>query len=274
MTIKNIGPAGIPNVGFGTYLLDRAVAADLVQAALSEGYTHIDTAQTYENEAEVGDGIRRSGMARDKIFLTTKILPENFSAADFKAATEQSLKALSTDYVDLMLLHWPSREVEIAETIGALNELIAEGKVRHGGVSNFTIDQVKQAQAALDTPLAANQVEMHPFIDQSRLLPFLAEQNIPFEAYSPLAQGAVAKDPLLQEIAEAHNASAVQVALAWTLSKPDAVVLPKTETAARLAGNLAAAELELSAEEIARIDTLAHPGGRIVSPDGLAPDWD
>lgn len=274
MSIKLVGPAKIPSIGFGTFRVQGAGTANIVEAALAEGYTHIDTAQVYENEEEVGAGIAHSSVTRDRIFLTTKIFPERFAPDAFKAATEQSLRKLGTDYVDLMLLHWPSRTVPIEDTIGALNDMIAAGKVRHGGVSNFTIAMTDTARAALNTPLAANQVEMHPFIDQSKLLGHLASISVPFEAYSPLALGKVVDDQVLNDIASAHGVSAVQVSLAWILTKPGAVVLPKTSTASRLRSNLAAAELKLTAEEIRRIDELASPEGRITSPESLAPNWD
>lgn len=274
MPVRKIGPAEIPSVGFGTFKVDGGSAADLVEAAISEGYRHIDTAQAYENEAEVGEGIRRAATPRDQVFLTTKILPKNFRPDDFREAAHASLKALGTDYVDLLLLHWPSKEVPVEDTLGVMNELIAEGKVRHGGISNFTIVQTKQARAALDTPLAANQVEMHPFLDQTKLLGALNELGVPFEAYAPLARGKTVDDPVLTEIGEAHGVSGPQVALAWILSKKDSIVLPKTGNKDRLAGNLAAADIELSADEIARIDGLARPDGRLIDPDDMAPDWD
>lgn len=269
-----IGPAQIPSLGFGTFRMEGETARKMTAAALDAGFRHIDTAQVYDNEAEVGAGLRDASVPRSSVFLTTKILPESFRKADFIAAAETSLKRLGTDYVDLLLCHWPSREVPIAETMEAMNRLIADGKVRHGGVSNFTIAQVDEARAALETPLAANQVELHPFIDQSKLRAHLDKLGVPIEAYCPLAQGRVAQDALLQEIGAAHGVSAAQVALAWLLSKPLTVALPKTASPERLEGNLAAADLELSAEEVARIDALARPEGRMVSPPALAPDWD
>ncbi|MBY6160141.1 aldo/keto reductase [Mameliella alba] len=274
MPIRTIGPAKIPNLGLGTFRMPAGDTRDIVAAALAEGYRHIDTAQAYENEAEVGEGLRASGTPREQVFVTTKILPRDFAVADFRAAAEKSLKALNTDYIDLLLLHWPSRDVPLSETLPVLDALIAEGKVRFGGVSNFTIKQVAETESILSAPVAANQVELHPFIDQSKLLAHLESRGIPFEAYSPLAQGKVMKDPVLQEIADTHGASPAAIAVAWLLQKPNGVAIPKTATKSRLAGNLAAAELTLTTDEVARIDTLAGPDGRIVSPDSLAPDWD
>ncbi|THH34835.1 aldo/keto reductase [Aliishimia ponticola] len=274
MTIRNIGPAGIPNLGLGTFKMSPGEARDIVAAALAEGYRHIDTARAYDNEADVGEGMRNSDVPRDQVFLTTKILPKDFAAGDFRAAAEQSLKVLGTDYIDLLLLHWPSREVPLAETLPVLDALIEEGKVRFGGVSNFTIAQTQEAESILNAPVAANQVELHPYIDQSKLLTYLASRNIPVEAYCPLAQGNVMDDPVLHEIAEAHGTNAAAISVAWLLQIPNGIAIPKTATKNRLAGNLAAAEIALTPEEVARIDALVRPDGRMVSPDSLAPDWD
>ena len=274
MNIKPVGPAAIPNLGLGTFQMPEWETRDIVAAAFAEGYRHIDTAQAYGNEAGVGAGVRAADVPRDKIFLTTKILPEHFAADDFRTAAERSLATLETDYVDLLLLHWPSRTVPLSETLPVLDALIAEGKVRFGGVSNFTIEQLKESESILQAPLAANQIEFHPFIYQSKLLADMGARGIPFEAYAPLAQGAVTEDDTLTEIANVHGTTAAAISVAWLLAKPLGIAIPKTAKASRLAGNLAAAEITLSAEEIARIDTLARQDGRIVSPDGLAPDWD
>lgn len=274
MSITLIGPAQIPCMGFGTFQLEQDTVADMVAAALSEGFRHIDTAQAYDNEEQVGEGLRRADVRRDEVFLTTKILPDHFSPEAFTTAAEESLKRLGTEYVDLLLLHWPSKDVPVAETIGALNNLIAAGKVRHGGVSNFTMDMVDQAQAALNTPLAANQIELHPLIDQTRMIAHLASKGVAVEAYCPLAQGKVMENAVLREIGAAHDASPVQIALAWILTRPNSIALPRTSNPGRLADNLRAADIMLSADEITRIDALGNAEGRLVSPETLAPDWD
>ncbi len=274
MTIRKIGPAGIPSLGLGTFRMKPGEAREMTLAALSEGYRHIDTAQAYENEAEVGEGLRASPVPRSEVFVTTKILPKDFAASDFRKATEASLKSLDTDYIDLLLLHWPSKEVPLSETLTVLDTLIEEGKVRFGGVSNFTIPMLLEAQSILQAPLAANQVELHPFIEQTKLESFMQGAGIPLEAYAPLAQGKVMDAPVLTEIADTHGTSAAAVAVAWLLHKPRTVALPKTAKVSRLADNLAASALSLTVEEIARIDALAIADGRIVSPEGLAPEWD
>ncbi|SHI31013.1 aldo/keto reductase [Wenxinia saemankumensis] len=273
MPVRPIGPAGIPNLGLGTFGLRGDEGARIVAEALRTGYTHIDTARMYENEGAVGRGMRDSGVARDRIFLTTKIPQQDHGAEAFRRATEDSLRTLGTDHVDLLLLHWPSRDVPLSETLPVLDALIDEGKVRFGGISNHPIALVDEARGILSHPIAANQIEMHPFLDQTKLLSHLESVQIPFEAYSPLAQGRVKDDPVLTAIAEAHGTQAGTVALAWILSKPGGIAIPKTATPERLAQNLAAADLTLTADELARIDGLARPDGRLIDPaDG--PDWD
>ncbi len=273
MPVTPIGPAKIPSLGLGTFQMDGGKTADLVRAALSEGYRHIDTAQAYGNEEEVGQGIRDADVPRDQVFLTTKILPDRHGAADFKRAAHESLERLGTDYVDLLLLHWPSKDVPLTETLPVLDELIDAGHVRFGGVSNFTAAHLQQATSVMSHPVATNQIEFHPFISQIKLLEMMDGMGIPFEAYSPLARGQVMENDALKEIAEAHDANPAQISVAWILAK-GGVAIPKTAKKERLASNLASAEIELSADEMKRIDVMAKPDGRIISPDNMAPDWD
>ncbi len=273
MSVKEIGPARIPSLGLGTFEIDAEKTADIVEAALSEGYRHVDTAQAYGNEEAVGRGLRASGVPRDEIFLTTKILPDRHEPSDFRRAAMDSLDRLGVEKVDLLLLHWPSRTVPLIETLPVLDELIDAGHVRHGGVSNFTIALLEQAKSAMRHRIAANQIEFHPFIPQAKLVAAMDGMGIPLEAYSPLARGEVVGDDTMKEIAAAHDATPVQISLAWILAK-DGIAIPKTAKPERLAGNLAAAEIELSQKEIDRIDGLTRPDGRQISPESMAPDWD
>ena len=273
MGIQHIGPAKIPNLGLGTFEMEEGATADLVERALAEGYRHIDTAQAYGNEAAVGRGIKASGVPRDQIFLTTKILPGKHDAEGFRIAAEDSLTKLDTDYVDLLLLHWPDKNVPLKETLPVLDALIDDGKVRFGGVSNFTIALLEETKATMTHRVAANQVEFHPFIDQRNLMAAMDAMGIPFEAYSPLARGEVLGNETLKEIAAEHDANEAQISTAWILAK-GGVAIPKTSTPERLAPNLKAAEITLTDEQIARIDGLRRPDGRMISPDGMAPDWD
>lgn len=267
------GEAEIPALGLGTWALRGAEARDMVARALAEGWRRVDTARMYGNEAEVGAAIRAAAVPRADVFLTTKIWPDDHAPGRLRAAAEDSLRTLGVDAVDLMLLHWPSRTVPFAETIPALDALRRDGLARHVGVSNFTRAQLAEVGGIMDSPLAANQVEFHPFLDQSRMLADLADRGAALTAYAPLAKGRVAEDPTLRRIAEARGTAPGAVALAWILAKGAAAV-PKTATPARLAENLAAAELTLTPEEIAEIDGLARPDGRLVDLEGVAPDWD
>jgi 2,5-diketo-D-gluconate reductase B len=272
MSVTEIGPAKIPSLGLGTYGIGSGTAS-IVAAALSQGYRHVDTAQAYGNEEEVGRGIRDSGVSRDRVFLTTKIMPDRHEPEEFRTAAHESLCRLGTDYVDLLLLHWPSRTVPLGDTLFVLDELIEAGLVRHGGVSNFTIALLDEAKTAMRHPVAANQVEYHPYISQPKLVAAMDDRGIPLEAYAPIARGKVTEDGTLREIAEAHGATPVQVSLAWILAK-GGIAIPKTGNVDRLPDNLQAAEIDLTDDEVSRIDGLSRPDGRLVSPEEVAPDWD
>ncbi len=266
------GEAEIPALGLGTWKLSGAQAAEIVGRALAEGWRHIDTARMYGNEAEVGAGLRNSETPRDQVFLTTKIWPDDHAPDRLRAAAEDSARKLG-GAPDLLLLHWPSRNVPLEETIPALCALREAGLARHVGVSNFSRAQVERAVALAEAPLAVNQVEFHPWLDQSAMLALLAEQGMALTAYVPLAQGRAAADATLTRIGAAHGVSAATACLAWALAK-GAIAIPKTGTPSRLAENMAAAEVALSEAEIAEIDGLARPDGRLVDPAGVAPDWD
>jgi diketogulonate reductase-like aldo/keto reductase len=265
--------ADIPALGLGTWKLEGREAEEMVARALAEGWRHIDTARMYGNEAEVGRGIRASDVPRDEVFLTTKIWPDDHAPDRLRAAAEDSLRTLGLDHVDLILLHWPSKTVPFEETVPALAALREAGIARHVGVSNFTRAQFGEAQALSDAPLVTNQVEFHPWLDQSRMLALLADCGAALTAYVPLAKGRVPQDPILQRIGAAHGVTAAAAGLAWILAK-GAVAIPKTAKPERLAENAAALEVELTAAEIAEIDGLAEPDGRMVDLAGLSPDWD
>ena len=275
MKLVQAGPARIPALGFGTWKLKGAEATDMVSRALAEGWRHVDTARRYGNEAEVGAGLRAASVPRDQVFLTTKIWPSDHAPEKLRAAAEDSLKTLGVDHVDLMLLHWPAKDVPLEETLPALAKLVKDGLAAHIGVSNFPRWQVKQAAQICEVPLATNQVEFHPFFDQSKMLGALADLDMALTAYIPLARGKAATDPVLAEIGAAHGVSAATTALAWALAK-GAIAIPKTANPARLAENAAALEVTLTPEQIAAIDALAT-GPRLTDNPGdpsLAPDWD
>jgi diketogulonate reductase-like aldo/keto reductase len=245
----------------------------MVSHVLASGYRHIDTAQIYGNEADVGEGIRRSGVARSDIFLTTKVWVENYRHDAFLASVDESLKKLGTDYVDLLLLHWPNEAVPLAEQIGALNEVAKAGKVRHIGVSNFNTDLMRQAVTLSSLPIVTNQVEYHPYIDQTPVLRAAKQLDMSVTAYYAMADGKVFDDAVLTAIAARHGKSVAQVVLRWIVQQ-GVIALSKTVSENRAKENAAVFDFELSSEEMAAIHALARPDGRIVSPEGLAPVWD
>lgn len=267
--------AAIPALGLGTYLMKNAEVAEIVPEAIRLGFRHIDTAQIYENEASVGVAIKASGVARDDIFLTTKVWVTNFASKDFLPSVEESLKKLDTDHVDLLLLHWPHGNDTPMETqISLLNETVSRGMTRHIGVSNYSSVQMKAAQAFSKAPLVTNQVEYHPYLSQAPLLETCEELDMSLTAYFAMAQGKVPQDSVLTEIGAHHGKSAAQVVLRWLVQQKRVIALSKTAKLSRLKENFAIFDFELSAVEIQQIHALAKSDGRIVSPPDLAPVWD
>ena len=265
--------ATIPALGYGTFRLPGPDTLRMVPHALKLGFRHIDTAQIYGNEAEVGEGIERSGVRRADIFLTTKVWVDKYGHDALVASVDESLRKLRTDYVDLLLLHWPAGH-PLPEPVAALNEVVRTGKVRHIGVSNFNTAQMAEAIALSDAPLVTNQVEYHPYIDQSVVIKAARAAGLSITAYYAMADGKVFDEPVLKEIAAAKGKSVAQVVLRWVIQQDGLVALSKTATETRAAENFAIFDFELSAGEMAAIHALARPDGRIVSPEGLAPVWD
>ena len=274
--IRTAGQAGIPVLGLGTWQSTGQDCIEVVSRALQMGYEHIDTAQAYGNEVEVGQGIKQSGVARDSFFLTTKIFPDDmkFEPEKLMAAAKRSLENLDTDYVDLILLHWPDDRVPLSETIPALCELQKQGLTRHIGVSNFNITHLVEAQKYADVPIVVNQVEFHPFIKQNTLQAFMNNHHILLEAYSPLARGDVFDNDIIKQIADTHNITPAQVSLAWILSDKNRVAIPKTSNPDHLQGNLDAINVNLSADELAQIAQLARSDGRKIKHPDYSPEWD
>lgn len=267
--------ANIPTLGFGTFRMIEDEVLSILPAALAAGFRHVDTAQVYENEAAVGEALEDSGVPRAEIFLTTKVWVTNFAHDAFLASVEDSLRKLRTDHVDLLLLHWPGgSDVPHADQIASLNEVQRRGWTRHVGVSNYNVTQMADAIRQGPAKIATNQVEYHPWLDQSKLLAAARAAGVSVTAYYAMADGKSARDPVLAEIGRAHGKSAAQVALRWLVQQPDVVALSKTAKVSRLGENLAVFDFELSEEEMARIFALGGPDGRIVSPRELAPAWD
>ncbi|MCQ4634182.1 aldo/keto reductase [Shinella sp. CPCC 100929] len=274
MKTVNAHGANIPQLGFGTFRMPEAEVLSILPKALATGFRHVDTAQIYENEAAVGEAIQTSGVARSEIFLTTKVWVANYGKDKFAASVEESLAKLRTDHVDLLLLHWPNDAVPLADQIGELNAVRERGLAKHIGVSNFNSTLMADAVRLSAAPLATNQVEYHPYLDQTKVLEAAATNSMALTAYYAMADGKVPKEAVLKEIGAAHHKSAAQVVLRWLIQQPDVVALTKTATEGRLAENLAIFDFALTPDEMARIHGLARPDGRIVSPDGLAPAWD
>ena len=274
--IRTAGQANIPVLGLGTWQSTGQDCVDVVSQALKIGYEHIDTAQAYGNEKEVGQGIKQSGVSRDKFFLTTKIFPDDmkFEPEKLIAAAKRSLADLDTDYVDLLLLHWPDDRVPLSETIPALCELQKQGLTRHIGVSNFNIANIIEAEKYADVPIVVNQVEFHPFIKQKTLQTFLNNHHILLEAYSPLARGDVFDNEIIKEIADKHNVTPAQISLAWILADKHRVAIPKTANPDHLQGNLDAMIVQLSADDIEKISSLARADGRKIKHPDYSPEWD
>ena len=273
MKYLEVKGAPVPALGLGTWQLDGRACYDAVRHALELGYRHIDTAQIYGNEQEVGRAIRDSGVPRAEIFLTTKLAPSNLAAAAARRSTEESLRRLGTDQVDLLLIHWPSSEVPLKETLGAMAALRQAGKARHLGVSNFTVKLLEEAVAVCGADLLCDQVEYHPFLSQRAVLAAVRAHGMMLTAYTPLARGSVARDRTLAAIAHKYGKSPAQVALRWLLDQEGVAAIPKASSRAHLAANLDIFDVTLASEDRAAIDAL---GGarRLVDPGGWSPRWD
>jgi 2,5-diketo-D-gluconate reductase B len=246
----------VPSLGLGTYRLTGDACERAVERALAMGYRHVDTAQMYGNEAEVGRGIEDSGVERGEIFLTTKIWPSDFAHDRVISKTRESLKKLRTDYVDLLLMHWPGDGVPLGETLGAMRELQEEGSVLHIGVSNFSPSLVEDATEHAE--IFSNQVQYHPYRNQDALLDQSQKMDYLLTAYTPLSRGGVQDDATLKEIGEAHGKTATQVALRWLVQQEKVSAIPKATGEEHLGENLDVFDFELSEEEMDRIFSLSR----------------
>jgi 2,5-diketo-D-gluconate reductase B len=264
--------ARIPAIGLGTWDLRERTCVRMVEQALRLGYRHIDTAEMYGNEREVGEGIRASGIPRAQVFVTTKVWPDHLAPREFERATKESLAKLKLSEVDLLLIHWPNPRIPLADTIGALCRMKREGFTRHIGVSNFTVELLEQAVKLATEPLVTDQFEWHPFIDQTKVVEACRRHGLAVTAYSPLARGRVLSDKTLQRIGAQHDKTAAQVGLRWLVQR-GAIVIPRSSRPEGLAANFSIFDFELSPAEMTEIARLSHPRGRIVDWSG-APDWD
>ena len=246
----------IPQLGFGVFQVDRSETVEVVRTALEAGYRHVDTAQMYGNEAEVGEAIRQSGLQRDEVFVTTKLHNSRHGRDSAKIALDESLERLGTDYVDLYLLHWPVPPADqYVESWHGLEELQAAGLVRAIGVSNVTSDHLRHLASFSDTVPAVNQVEVHPWLLQTELRDYHAEHGIVTEAWRPIAKGGVLGDPTITRLAEAYAKTPAQVVLRWHIQLGN-VVFPKSANRARICENIDLFDFEISATDMASISAL------------------
>ena len=262
----------MPGIGLGTLGNVGDAARDLVEAALAEGYRYIDTSRFYGNEDAVGTALTRSSVLRADIWVTTKLLhPRTPPQPDLAFELEKSLRLLQTDYVDLLLMHWPRPDVSLEWALGEFAALRAQGKVRTIGVSNFPTALLRQALDIVGD-LAANQVEYHPYLSQRPLLDLMRSRGLVLIAHSPLARGTLLNDPVLQEIAARRRLSVAQVALRWLVQQERVVAIPGVQNLEQLRDNLKVLDVTLSNEEMAAIAALAR-GTRVVNPPH-GPAWD
>jgi len=265
--------AEIPVIGFGTSQLGNC--GEIVANALKVGYRHIDTAWKYGTEKGVGEGIKASGVPRKDIFLTTKVSHEYLRAADFARSVDESLQRLQTDYVDLLLVHWPTIDnIPLSETMGALAKAKRDGKTRHVGVANFNIALTEEAMRLCPEPFSVLQAEYHPYLDQTKVLAFCRKAGLIFMAYCPLGRGRVFKEPVLDEIARSKGKTLAQVALRWLVQQGNIAPIPRSSNPKHMAESLAVFDFTLSDDEMKRVSALKRSDGRIANPAGRAPAWD
>lgn len=263
----------VPALGYGTWQLRGKNCVRGVQKALEVGYRHIDTAQAYGNEEDVGQAIEESGVERGEIFLTTKIWMDNFSPDKFEKSLDESLNKLRTDYVNMLLLHWPDQNSDFDKTLELLVEAKKADKARLIGVSNYTVELMKRAQNTTKNVLATNQVEFHPFIDQGPVLEWARRHNMFLTGYSPLSRGDVLKNQTIEDIGNRYKKNAGQIALRWAIQHEKVAVIPKAASENHIESNFDIFDFELTNEEMDKISSLAREDGRKVDPD-FAPEWD
>ena len=272
MLVVEANGARIPSVGLGTMTLKEDAGIGLITEALRMGYRHLDTAQAYGNEREVGEALRASGVKREDVFITTKIFRDRLEPGEFERAVDESLGRLKLSSVDLVLIHWPNPEVPLAGTINSLCNVKRTGKTRNIGVSNFTVALLDEAVKLSTEKIATNQIEVHPFIDQSKVIAACSKHGIAVTAYCPIARGKIPNDDTLGRIGRAHGKTAAQVSLRY-LVQSGMVTIPRSSKKERLKENLEIFDFTLTDAEMAEIAKLKRPDGRVVNP-AFAPKWD
>ncbi len=262
----------IPEIGLGTWQnKDHATCSTSVKTAIEEGYRHIDTAQIYKNEEAVGEGISRSDVDREDLFVATKLWNDQTDPENVEESAAESLDRLGLEYVDLLYVHWPAGDYDPEGTLPAMESLKEQNRIRHIGVSNFTPELLEEAFDVLTEPPLALQVEMHPYLPQRELQEICLEKDMYLVSYSPFRHGTIFDDSVLQEIAKNRDATPAQICLAWLISKQNVVTIPKATGKDHIRENYRALEVELTDEEISRIDDI-DTRSRYIEPP-FAPDW-
>ena len=268
--------ARMPAIGLGTSRLRGADCARAVENALSVGYRHIDTAVMYANEPEVGQGLKNGGVARDEVFVTTKVLPADIGAGALQKSAEASLKRLGLDHVDLLLIHWPNKAIPLSASIAALCDAKKQGLTRNIGVANFPsamLDLAVRLAAGHGEKLAANQCEYHPRLDQTKLLAACRAHGVALVSYCPIGQGAFLSDPAITAIARRLGRTPAQIVLRWHMQQEGVAAIPKSSQRTHMIENLKVFDFSLNDADMKALFGLAIPGGRILSP-ASAPTWD
>ncbi len=263
---------GIPALGLGTYPLSGGHCVETITMAIGLGYRHIDTAQMYGNEREVGQAIASCGLPRGQLFVTTKVDPGNCSKARFSESVKRSVEALGGP-PDLLLIHWPPPDAEIDTALDLLKAEQEAGRTRRIGVSNFSPRMLRQAVKRLGKDISCNQVEFHPLIDQKRLKAAADECGLPLVAYSPIARGKSFEHPAVKAVAAAHNRPANEIVLRWIVQQ-GVIAIPKTDKRERALSNLAVFSFELAEEEMASLSAIGTAAGRMINGSWMTGRWD
>ena len=272
LTVKS-GGAEIPAIGFGTYRMTGPEVRNIVPHAWKAGFRHFDTAQFYNNESDLGEALLEARVERPDVFITTKVWISNYKPRKFTASVEESLRKLKTDYVDLLLLHWPNNDVALDEQVAGLEAAQRKGLAMHIGVSNFNIELLRKVERIAKSPIVTNQVEFHPYIDQSKLIRGMRAQGVALTSYYGMADGLVPNDPILAAIGKRHGKSAAQVVLRWVIQQ-GFIALSKTVNPNRVAENIDIFDFKLTDDDLSDIHKLSSANKRLVDPAGLAPRWD
>ncbi|MCQ0989809.1 aldo/keto reductase [Jiella marina] len=274
MKIIDASGAKIPAIGLGTYTLEGQDCVDMVARAIEIGYRHIDTAYMYGNEREVGEGIRKSGIAREELFVTSKVWWTDLAESDLLASARRSVETIGIGALDLLLIHWPNPDVALEESIDALCMTADQGLTQHVGVANFPSTLVDEASAMAARPLVCNQVEYHPFLSQEAVLSACRRHGMGLVAYSPIGRGGeVLNHPVIREAADRHGKSPAQIVLRWEIEQDGVGAIPRTSKPERLAENLDIFDFELTDDENAAITALTLRCERLINPS-FAPHWD